>query len=152
MRLVSHRNNTFIQNHIEGGVEQVRRGIRTAYFRIGHDLVTASRRYVLEGPKSGHIYLVRDRRARGGYRRHQASAPSESPANLTGFLRRSITYQQHGYARMRFGARAEYAPWLENGSERVKPRPFLIKAVYATERSTERHLRVEIERELMRTD
>lgn len=116
-----------------------RRGIRMAYFRIGSDLVKEARRLILEGPKTGRIYIIKGVR-------HQASAPGEAPANLTGLLRRSIAYQQRSGGQMAFGARTEYAPWLELGTRdgRIAPRPYLIKAINNLQKNSREHLEREI--------
>lgn len=59
---------------------------------------------------------------------HRASAPGESPAPDTGFLRNSVESSVvptlHG-ARGEIHVTADYALPLETGTERMAPRPFL---------------------------
>lgn len=78
---------------------------------------------ILTGLRHGRTY-------KRGRRVHVASAPGEPPATDTGLLRNSV---QAG-RRMRRTARAvigevgigaEYALFLEKGTRRMKPRPFI---------------------------
>lgn len=78
-------------------------------------------------PKSGRYYRV----SRTG-RPHRASAPGEAPAVLTGFLSNSI---QSEFPSARLGIiaiGAQYAPYLELGTARMKPRPFIDPAIKET--------------------
>ena len=80
----------------------------------------------LTGQRSGAFYKVSKTGAL-----HQASAPGESPAVLSGDLRGSIdTAPDPGGKPFYFvGSDKEYAPWLELGPRRMEPRPFFVKAV-----------------------
>lgn len=75
-------------------------------------------------PKTGRIYMRRGRP-------HQASAPGEAPATDTGFLVNSIQTRQSGYLSWDVLASAVYAVYLEVGTMRMAPRPFLLPAVLA---------------------
>ena len=75
-------------------------------------------------PKSGRFYKV----SRTG-RRHQASAPGQAPAVLTGFLTNSI---QSAFPKATEGIitiGAEYAEYLERGTSRMARRPFVQPAL-----------------------
>lgn len=137
-----HRNRRVI-SRIKRSGRHVRDGIRSGYFRLGQDLRSEGRRLVREPPKTGRVYRIRGRL-------HQASAPGQPPANLTGLLQRSIDFEQRGWDQMLFGARAEYAPYLELGTSRIDPRPFLRPAVSAMNRNGRRHLEREVEASLKR--
>lgn len=81
-------------------------------------------------PKSGRVYRV----SRTG-RPHQASAPGEAPAILTGFLQNSIltTFPTAREGVIAIGA--AYAPYLEYGTRRgnkIKPRPYIAPAIKET--------------------
>lgn len=145
--LKTDRQNRKVELQIAQSAQLTRRGIRTAYFRLGNDLVKEARRLILEGPKTGRVsrILRKVRRVK-----HQASAPGEAPANLSGLLRRSIAYQQRGGEQMEFGARTDYAPFLELGTRRISQRPYLISAVDAKSRNARDHFEREIEAELKR--
>lgn len=78
-------------------------------------------------PKSGRVYRV----SRTG-KPHQASAPGESPAILTSFLQDSIltTFPTAREGIIAIGA--AYAPYLEYGTVRMKPRPYIAPAIKET--------------------
>ncbi len=128
--------------------ENTRRGMRQAFFQYGNDLIKTANRQILEKPKGGRVYRVR----RGKRKfRHRASAPGESPANLSGNYRKSIGYKIRGSSQMIFGAgsaKVPYAVWLERGTRRMKPRPGLGNAVRATERNGVKYFSTNIERNL----
>jgi HK97 gp10 family phage protein len=90
----------------------------------GVELVrNAAIRSIQQGGKTGRIY-----RRRGTT--HRASAPGEAPASDTGRLVNSITTtynleQLSGTVQ----AGTEYAPWLEFGTSKMEPRPFMRPAL-----------------------
>ncbi len=102
-----------------------REGIRQAFYEIGNDVVREASRLILVGPKTGRIYGT-----------HRASKAGEAPANQTGRLRRSGYYKVHSSNSMTVGFGAEYAAFLEDGTRRMKPRPFLIRAINNEARNT----------------
>lgn len=74
-------------------------------------------RLVLETPKTGRLYSYR-----GGV--HQASAPGESFANMSGnALASTVTYQENNGMTGVVSAEAEYAGFLEFGTTKMAPRP-----------------------------
>jgi HK97 gp10 family phage protein len=78
---------------------------------------------IQQGGKTGRTY-----RRRGVV--HRASAPGEAPASDTGRLVNSITTsydleQLSGTVQ----AGTEYAPWLEFGTAKMEPRPFMRPAL-----------------------
>lgn len=118
-------------------------GIQKALYKSGKDLEETFNQQVLDkGAKTGRIYIIRDRLGRG--RRHQASAPGESPANRTGFYRRSIGFKVDGSNQLIFGNSAKYALFLEVGTSRMKKRPGLGNAVKSNERNIIKNLSGEI--------
>lgn len=132
-----------------------RQGIRRGWFQLGKDLKKEANREILHGKKTGHIYKavgkkIAPRRARRRFR-HQASAPFETHANLSGDLRRSIGWKVEGFSTRKFGygvsgrPTPEYAPFVEFGTfgeasrsgaqaARMFPRPSLENAIKARER------------------
>ena len=63
------------------------------------------------------------------YHGHRASAPGEAPAIDTGNLLNSGYHKMTGPTEGEVGFGAEYAVYLEMGSVRMAPRPFLGPAV-----------------------
>ncbi len=98
----------------------------------------------LSKPGTGRIYRIgkgkasgRNLRARGF---HRASAPGNAPAVNTNRLRASWSiagmgpqqadsflrfYERGPLTVMEFGSRVLYAPFLEYGTRRMKPRPYI---------------------------
>lgn len=71
----------------------------------------------MQGPKTGIIYAR-------GKKPHQASAPGEAPAIDYGVLVNSIQTEMESELRGIVYTNTEYAPVLEFGGARIKPRPF----------------------------
>lgn len=120
-----------------------REAIVEAWTESGVDLVREAHRQVHDEPKTGRIYRVS---IGGRVRHHQASAPGESHANLTGRLDRSISYKVIGWPMLEFGYGAtsfrdapDHAPSVELGSVRMDPRPTLENAIRASDRDIERN-------------
>lgn len=127
--------------------DRSRMGIRRFWFSLGKTLTKSFNREVLRKPRSGKVYKVRRGRST---RKHTASSPGETAANLSGNYRKAIGYQLRGSSEMNFGNDAEYAGFLENGTSKMKARPGLKNAVNETEGealSSAAHL---VERELKR--
>lgn len=135
-------------------VEKItRRSIRQAWFQLGKDLQAEANREILRRPKRGRVYIVRTRTGRR--RRHVASAPGETHANLSGTLRRSISWKVHGTEQLDFGygvsttlanAAPEYAPFVEFGTRRMKPRPSLENAIDKLQGNAARHFEKAMDR------
>ncbi len=74
----------------------------------------------------GRIYK---RTKKGGT--HQASAPGEVPARDDGNLVRSIGFERVGTLTWRWGSGSVVALWMEKGTRRVKPRPWMQRSLSA---------------------
>lgn len=124
-----------------------RRSIRHGWFELGADLKRTANREILRKPKSGRTYYVSG--PSGRRRRHVASAPGETHANLSGELRKSLSWKVRGYTQLEFGygvddsgAGKQDAPlWalIEFGTKRIKARPSLQNAIKATNRNAIRY-------------
>ena len=97
------------------------KGVRLAFWQIGKRLVQTASQGILREPKSGRVYKHKNKMIR-------ASAPGQYPANRSGTLRRSIDFKVIGSKRMIFGASADYAKFVHDGTSRMGSRPFLRKA------------------------
>ena len=120
-----------------------RRSMRHAWFELGKDLRDRANREILRKPKGGRTYVVRMRGGR--VRRHVASAPGETHANLTGDLRKSIGWKVTGETQLDFGygvstrtASPRYDEYVEYGTRRMEPRPSLRNAIGGTDREVSR--------------
>lgn len=128
------------------------RGIRQGWYRAGQKMRAEAQQNILKGPKTGRLYRVPGRK-----RRHRASAPGESPANLTGALRKSVGYEIRGVEQFEFGYRdTKYGRRLELGDRpgkqppRIEPRPNLSKVVKRNERNIKRYMSTSIHMEHMK--
>ncbi len=93
---------------------------------------------ILRRPKSGRTYIRRDRLGRR--RRHVASAPGETHANMSGRLRRSLSFRvnsreiEFGYG-VTDGSAPDYAGFVEFGTKRMKERPSLRNGIAGERRN-----------------
>ncbi len=128
---------------IENFSENTRQAIRQTFFRMGRDLKKKTRAAINDrASKTGNWYRVY--RGAGGRklkkaRWHQASAPGQTHANLTGILRDSLGWMTHGTDHLEFGygltrEAPVYAHRIEYGGTDsrgvyIAPRPSLQNAV-----------------------
>jgi len=115
------------------------RAAERAWWFSGRDLRKAASDEILRKPKSGRLYIRRDRAGRR--RRHVASAPGETHANMTGALRRSVDFKVRGSKQLEFGYGIStgiapvHAPFVEFGTRRMAARPSLQNAIRASRRN-----------------
>lgn len=109
---------------------ELTKAIRQGFYTSGKQLV-ADLNKDMKAPKSGRIYKVY--RGIGGAklkkpRLHRASAPSETPAVITGKFRKSVDFAVRGNRELEFGANQsapKYAEFLEKGTSKMEARePF----------------------------
>ena len=133
-------------DHIVFGTKK---GIKESFDRMGKDLIATSRRLILEESKSGRLYIYN---INGKRISHIASAPGQSPANITGKLVSTINTSITGSYQMQFGAGnhidVKYAKYLEIGTSKMEKRPYLIRAINLNERNNYVTLNEKIKREL----
>lgn len=105
------------------------KAIRQGFYTSGKQLV-ADLNKDMKAPKSGRTYKVY-RGVSGKLKKpklHVASAPSETPAIITGKFRKSVDFAVRGNRTLEFGANEsapEYAEFLENGTSKMQARePF----------------------------
>jgi len=99
-------------------------GVRKGLSLYGRMLTKYARDQITKGPKSGKKYTL----YRNGRKfTHQASAPGEFPANLTGKLRKGMSARLRGGDEIEFGSTTSYARALEFGLGRIKRPRALVK-------------------------
>jgi HK97 gp10 family phage protein len=81
---------------------------------------------ILTGAKSGGQYFSNGKR-------HQSSAPGQSPANNTGALVRSIKVKKNE-REATISIEKDYAIFLEFGTSKMRARPFIIPAFLKTKK------------------
>lgn len=107
----------------EASKAKITAAIGRGLVRAAEAIKTEAVRLILEGSKSGIIYIRRGVS-------HQASAPGEAPASDTGRLVGSIdTEYDLSNNIARITASAEYAAPLEFGTLHMAPRPFMRPAL-----------------------
>lgn len=112
---------------VKMNTDQLQAAIRVAAFRgvvaATESVRAEALRLILQTAKTGRIY-----RRKGVF--HQASAPGEAPASDTGTLVNRITtdFEENNLVG-RVSARTEYASFLEFGTQRMEPRPFMRPAL-----------------------
>lgn len=121
--------------------EGIRRGLLDVAPEIEREVV----RRIKSPPKTGKLYFIAGKI-------HQASAPGESPADLSGDLAEGVgsrvpssTLLVIGYA-----ASTPYGKWMEKGTDdgRIEPRPALRPAALSKEREVEQAIQRGVKREL----
>ena len=112
-------------------------GIYKAFLFSGTDLQKEGRRLITSPPKTGRWYG-----------NHRASAAGEAPANRTGNLKQSVSFQTHGFNSLDFGAKARYARWLELGNTKIKARPYLVRSIKDRQKYTQEYFYREIKKAL----
>lgn len=143
------RANRKVLLEIDGIEDRVRRSVRQGFFALGKDLRKTASDAILEKPKGGKTYIRRT--ATGRKRRHVASAPGETHANMSGKLRRSLGFKVRGAHELEFGYGVdkdapEYGIYLEEGTRNMGQRPSLGNAVEDTTRNAENYFDDEFRR------
>lgn len=124
-----------------------RSGVEFAAYTSGKQLVRATSQEILKKPKGGKTYIRRTRS--GARRRHVASAPGETHANMTGTLRRSLSFKVNptkldfGYG-VDKGNAPDYAEFVEFGTSKMKARPSLQNGI----KSQRRNFQTNFDREI----
>lgn len=139
--------------------QKTRNAIRQAFYFIGKDLRQTSQQLIASKNKTGRIYRIR---LNGVNIKHQASAPGEAPANLTGNLKASLGFDVRGSYEMEFGSRSEapkagvspkqavakYSVYLELGTSKIAPRPYLKPSIDQNTGNGVQHFERELQRAL----
>lgn len=110
------------------GIAAMKAGINKGNMNFGKALVKEGQRRIKEDPKSGITYRLYGLTAQAARKRyHTASAPGESPADMTSKLRRGMHYNTKGLdLQWGYSSDTPYGLYLEKGVKgRIKKRPNL---------------------------
>ena len=108
-------------------LDSIFRAAEKAVNNSAFDVAKEMKKSILSGSKSGRQYFINGRR-------HQSSAPGQAPANSTGKLVRSIKVTKiDGGHEVKIDA--DYAAYLEYGTSRMRPRPFILPALLKVKRN-----------------
>ena len=105
-------------DHLKSNSEQA---IGFALYEIGRENVIHMR-VLFKQPKTGRLYTIRGQV-------HQASAPGEAPARVSGALSRTANYIVRGYHQVEFGDKKPYGLYLERGTRNMAARPHVEQTV-----------------------
>lgn len=135
-KLIKDPQNDKVMQHLQELPNYITKAIREGAYNSGKELVADLRKSMKEG-KTGRTYKIY--RGLGGIalkkpRLHKASAPSETPAVITGEFRKSIDFLVKGSKTLEFGSGNEglakqYAKTLELGSSKMEARKPLGRTV-----------------------
>ena len=130
------KNNKIAVNQIRKMVINTSKGVKISMIAMSRNLVPNAQELIKNPPKTGRFYRIK---VNGQVRLHQASAPGEAPANLTGKLSSGIS-RRVAKNEIEFGVQGvKWARGLELGRTKgvnkatssMEPRPYLIKAINA---------------------
>jgi hypothetical protein len=108
---------------VSKSVAAFHKGIRGGMLHVAPIIVNTVRTGILNPPKTGRLYFLNGKL-------HQASAPGEYPAELTGALREGVQYRVHTFRELVVGDTVSYGEVLEEGGIsdqgfKVEARPHL---------------------------
>ncbi len=148
VELLQNPNNFKVYAKLEGIEKFTKRAVRQGMFKWARDLKSTANREILSKEKFGRLYLIRG--PSGRRRRHRSSAPGQTHANLSGALRKSIGWRVIGFDRLEFGYGVDgkdtpdYAPFVEFGTFKMKPRPSIQNAINNTLSNAETYFEEEL--------
>jgi len=116
-------------------------GIRRGLLAVAPEIKREVRRLIRDPNKSGRIYNI-------GGKMHQASAPSEAPANLSGRLAKKVGSKVPNATRLIIEDNAPYGGYLEYGTTHILPRPHLRPAALSKVREVGQAIVLGVKNEL----
>lgn len=119
----------------------VKDGVRRGFLAVGPEIKKEVIKLIKGHPKTGRYYIINGKL-------HQASAPGEPPADLTGNLADSVNYRGRGSSELVIGDRADMAPYAKYLEgfvpNRIAPRPHLRPAVLNKRREIEQAIELSV--------
>ena len=130
---------------IEKALCNTKEGIRRGLLDVAPEIEREVVRRIKSPPKTGRLYSFNGRI-------HQASAPGEAPADLTGQLAESVGSEVTSPTQLVIGddISAPHGEWMEFGTTdgRIAPRPHLKPAALSKAREVEQAINRGVKREL----
>lgn len=126
-------------------IERIRRATMRGVYEGANLVRNEAITLILDTPKTGRIY-----RRRG--KEHQASAPGEAPASDVGTLvgRIRVDDSKINDLRVSVVASTAYAAYLEYGTQKMGPRPFMRPSLANKKKEIEAGINREVSRVLQR--
>ena len=120
-------------------------GIRKGLINVAPEVKRETKRLIRSPNKTGRIYNI-------GGKLHQASAPWEAPANLSGDLAKSIRSKVTGSTRLKIFTEQPYGGYMEEGTKdgRIAPRPYLRPAALSKSREVIQAVQLAVKKEIGR--
>lgn len=134
--LRQNRHNQVVIRRFEALPEGAQRVFRSGFIEFMKALKKKANKEIMRQPKGGKVYIIKN--SKGRKKRHISSGPYETHANMTGALRRSISWKVHNWTQAEFGygvstgasnATPHYAGYVELGTRFMRPRPSIQNAV-----------------------
>ncbi len=131
-----NRENEIVYRETDQMPTRIQQVFRRGFLDLMRALKKRANHEILHGKKTGRVYRVR--LPSGRMKNHRSSAAGETHANLSGRLRKSLSWKVYGWERADFGygvavlesqAAPRYAPFVEFGTSRMAPRPSLMNAI-----------------------
>lgn len=116
-----------VKAKIRGLLPEYAAALRPQLEEAARDVRDEAERLIKDPPKTGRVYM----KTKPTKRRHQASAPGQSPADDMGELVNSLGVLKTDLRNLRIYifASAKHARFLEFGTRRMAARPFLRRAL-----------------------
>ena len=141
IKIIDHTKNYDAYGSIKHARSDFLAGIRDGLFDIGNENVKHLKKLIRSKDKNGRLYFFRGKI-------HQASAPGEAPANMTGKLANTTKYKVRGSYQCEFGDTVFYGPYLEHGTSKMEPRPHVKRTVKEKSRDNFNALNDNVKRRL----
>jgi capsule polysaccharide modification protein KpsS len=141
IEITPEKYNEHLMLKINNSVNEFKSAILKSMHLIAKNNLRYAKRLVIEPPKTGEFYPDR----RSGYPDHQASAPMEAPANWYGELVKHIEAKVTSRS-VEIGTTIEYGEYLERGTTKMAPRPYIIRTRDAMQQSNMNTLQMQIDK------
>lgn len=118
--------NRKVEVQINNIANLTKKGIRQGFYNVGKVLRASASKDILAKDKTGVISIIRRGKVR---RRHQASSPEQTFANISGAARRTLGFEVRGGSELEFGFRKNQETFYTKILETSLNRPALGNAV-----------------------